>query len=44
MKIERFEPIRVDRIRTRKTLVTRSLSNFTNGASKSFGCTERATA
>jgi hypothetical protein len=44
MKIELFEPIRVERAWIRKTLVTRSLSNFTNGASKSFGCTARGTA
>jgi hypothetical protein len=44
MKIVLFESIRVERAWTRKTLVTRSLSNFTNGVSKSFGGTERATA
>jgi hypothetical protein len=44
MKIELFEPIRVEDAWTRKTLVTRSSSNFTNGVSKSFGYTERATA
>jgi hypothetical protein len=44
MKIDLFEPIHVEDAWRRKTLVTRSLSNFTNGVSRSFGCTERATA
>jgi hypothetical protein len=37
MKIERFERIRVKDAWTRKTLVTRRLSNFMSGVSKSFG-------
>jgi len=39
-----LERIRAEEAWTSKTLDTRSLSNFTSGASKSFGCTEKGLA